>query len=1376
MPYDTASDAEFVFRIEARNRERLHNDFLREFAGQQPDWGPLGYVTFKRTYARRLTSTQRTCREQFGVRHGATSTEEFWEALRRVTEGTFSVLRQQVRQSGQRWDEAEAQEKMRVMFRLMWEGKFLPPGRGLGMMGSEAVEKKGGACLFNCGMVGTANIDLEFAAPFVMLMDYSMLGVGMGFDTQGAGKIRIQTPVYEDVAHVIPDSREGWCGALERLLNAFVGKGSIPSWDFSQIRPEGAPIHTFGGTASGEGPLKELLYGVELILADVQGKVITSTVIVDIQNMIGRCVVAGNVRRSAEIALGSPDDEAFLALKDPSALIALDTEQRAIARDNAEWTTLEKQITEARASIQGRSALDPEVLPVERDIRAYVKAQKELLKTLPAWQQLENRVQAHPLRKYRWASNNTVMCGLDQDYTELAKQTVSNGEPGYAWPEVMRNYGRLSDPKNTLDAKAIGTNPCVPSGTRILTRDGYREIQTLVGQKVDVWNGEVWSAVEPKVTGRDQPLVRVKLSNGAELTCTSAHKWVLESREAPGREWRLPACDLRAGMALRHFDLPVVSTDFSFLNHVLSTRGRVEGEDVIVGKSDERPWYYPCHEHLVSLSAYGIQGRVVGDVLVIPGSYLHRLVREHGFKPAIPLPPASAVMPCAKVTVESVTEVGVADVVYCFTDPLAHRGTFEGIVTANCGEQTLWDAELCNLVETFPTRHNSLDEYKLTLKYAYLFAKVVTCIPTHNPTTNAVIARNRRIGLSMAGIWEMYENLGLRQCTRWWGESYAYIKELDEDYSGWMGIGRSIKVTSVKPGGCRPWYALTTTDQGILTLEEMLRDHPEDMQWAEIKTGANAVQGAGQKSRLAKTYVNGKAQVLRVTLSYGLEIESTPNHQWFVTSREDRTRKDRYPVVNEWRRTDELQEGDILEVVLSTYQKETHAALHRVNSVAIKMRNDATRIAQPSEMNPDLAWLLGYLWGDGAQSPAQFRLRFSDASTVNLDKVSRVLREQFGVETESRQRTAPERTDHVVEVGSKMLWHWLIRNGVWKYFGDKIDVIPEVVRTSSREDILAFLAGLLDSDGCASLSASGGKAIWTTADRAFASHVQHVGWAVGLGLGRSLQMLGASFQGEREMYHLTLGTKVDPSAFARLRQHSTKLTRLENDPRFTGWNWDKEDVKSLIVGKVKKIEALGEMDTYDVEVENTHWFYAGAVKSHNTIPLLLGIEGGMKMPISRHYMRTIRIEAASPLARAIADAGYRVEPDLTTPRTVVAYFPCKEEKAKRVARDVTLWEQCALFTALQARWSDNQVSATLTFKPDEADDIEKVLNVYTGKWKSVSFLPLWDHQYPQAPYIPCTEAEYLAAKAAVKPLVLEEDVHDSEDKFCSGGLCELPVT
>lgn len=1080
MPYDALSADAFVFRIEARNRERLKSEFVREFIKKQPEWGPLGYVTFKRTYARRLTEDQVRFRELHGVKTSATSTEEFWEAIRRVVEGTFSVLRQRVRDSGQRWIEDEAQEKMQAMFTLMWDGKFLPPGRGLGMMGTDAVEKKGSACLNNCGVTGTGNIDMEFSTPFVTLMDYSMLGVGMGFDTAGAGKVRIQAPAYVNEPHVIPDSREGWCNALGRLLEAFVGNGSIPVWDFSQIRPEGSPIHTFGGTASGPEPLRELLYGVEVILSDCMNMLITSTAIVDIQNLIGRCVVAGNVRRSAEIALGLPEDTAFLALKDPSALIALDALQRRVAHDHPEWVALEKQVTEAQAGIQGRSALDAEVVEIERTIRAHKKAQKALLQTIPAWQKLEAQVQAHPLRKYRWASNNTVMCGLEQNYKELAAQTVANGEPGYAWPDVFRNYGRLSDLPNKSDAKAIGMNPCVPAGTRILTRDGYREIQTLVGQTVDVWNGERWSPVEPKITGYDQPMVRVSLSDGTKLVCTEYHTWVLAPKNGKNFESRVTAIDLVAGDSLAKFDMPIVESGKewpeAYTHGFYCGDGFVDNEramkcawlygekqqlaaylnvieDVYEDTARNRTWvrfqndtvdkFVVRHDLSVSarlawlagyldadgtvlqnpnsvclqavsinlafledvrlmLTTLGVQAKITDERpegvrampdgrggmkdylcqrtwrLLINASDTHRLVtlglKTHRLDLPLKKPQRDA---RRFVTVESVEKVGCADVVYCFTDRLDQRGTFEGVVTANCGEITLMDGELCCLSETFPTKHKTLEEYKLTLKYAYLYAKVVSCIPTHNPTTNAAISRNHRIGISMAGIWDMYETLGMRECVRWWKTSYDFIRALDEEYSGWMGVGRSIKLTTVKPGG--------------------------------------------------------------------------------------------------------------------------------------------------------------------------------------------------------------------------------------------------------------------------------------------------------------------------------------------------------------------------------------------------------------TVPLLLGIEGGMKMPISRHYMRTIRVEENSPLARALINAGYRVEPDLTTPRTVVVYFPCKEEKAKRVSRDVTLWEQCALFTALQVHWSDNQVSATLTFKPEEAGDIEKVLDVYTGQWKSVSFLPLWDHQYPQAPYIPCTEAEYLSAKAAISPLVLEEDVHDSEDKFCAGGLCELPV-
>jgi len=118
-----------------------------------------------------------------------------------------------------------------------------------------------------------------------------------------------------------------------------------------------------------------------------------------------------------------------------------------------------------------------------------------------------------------------------------------------------------------------------------------------------------------------------------------------------------------------------------------------------------------------------------------------------------------------------------------------------------CGEQSLESFELCNLVETFPSRHDSLEEYQRTLKYAYMYAKTVTLIATHDPRTNAVMFRNRRIGLSQSGIVEQVNKVGFREHIRWCDEGYATIKNWDIVYSDWLCIPRSRKVTTVKPSG-----------------------------------------------------------------------------------------------------------------------------------------------------------------------------------------------------------------------------------------------------------------------------------------------------------------------------------------------------------------------------------------------------------------------------------------------------------------------------------------------------------------------------------------------------------------------------------------------
>jgi adenosylcobalamin-dependent ribonucleoside-triphosphate reductase len=119
-----------------------------------------------------------------------------------------------------------------------------------------------------------------------------------------------------------------------------------------------------------------------------------------------------------------------------------------------------------------------------------------------------------------------------------------------------------------------------------------------------------------------------------------------------------------------------------------------------------------------------------------------------------------------------------------------------------CAEQSLEDSELCCLVESFPNLHQDDEDYKRTLKFAFLYAKTVTLLPTHSARTNAVMLRNRRIGLSQSGIVQAFAQFGRREVlNKFCDEGYNVIKQWDKVYSKWLCIPQSIKITSVKPSG-----------------------------------------------------------------------------------------------------------------------------------------------------------------------------------------------------------------------------------------------------------------------------------------------------------------------------------------------------------------------------------------------------------------------------------------------------------------------------------------------------------------------------------------------------------------------------------------------
>jgi adenosylcobalamin-dependent ribonucleoside-triphosphate reductase len=375
----------------------------------------------------------------------------------------------------------------------------------------------------NCAFRSTKDLATKGGYIFQWIMDALMLGVGVGFDTLGAGTLTVKQPgtvplpsnyfevvgiSYKDVStfldtwsYLVEDSREGWVKTLRLCLDSFYFGYPMPHFDFSQIRKAGEPIKGFGGISSGPEPLIKLIESIQELYTFRLNQPVSSVDIVDTENLIGRCVVSGNVRRSAALALGARDDFEYLTMKN-------DQEK---------------------------------------------------------------------LMSHRWGSNNSYVAEVGMDYTWHANQVVTNGEPGTIWLNNARHYGRMKDPERLDDLQVMGFNPC--------------------------------------------------------------------------------------------------------------------------------------------------------------------------------------------------------------------------------SEQQLEDAELCCLTETFPAKHETYDDYLQTLKIAYLYAKTVTLARTHWKETNAVMQKNRRIGLSQSGVVQAMNKFGTREILNWCDKGYSYIKRLDEKYSDWLCIPRSKRTTSIKPSG-----------------------------------------------------------------------------------------------------------------------------------------------------------------------------------------------------------------------------------------------------------------------------------------------------------------------------------------------------------------------------------------------------------------------------------------------------------------------------------------------------------------------------------------------------------------------------------------------
>ena len=219
-------------------------------------------------------------------------------------------------QLGCNFNEVDQEELRNIMLDL----KGTVAGRFLWQLGTKTVDKLGLPSLQNCSFVV---ID-EPIRPFTWAFEMLMLGSGVGFNIQREhvyqlpkvkAKVTVEREDVNDADFIVPDSREGWVELLDRVLRASFETGEGFTFATHLIRPKGAKIEGFGGTASGSEDLVWGMIEINKILNAKAGRRLSSVDCLDIMNIIGKIVVAGNVRRSAQIALGDHDDIEYLRAK-----------------------------------------------------------------------------------------------------------------------------------------------------------------------------------------------------------------------------------------------------------------------------------------------------------------------------------------------------------------------------------------------------------------------------------------------------------------------------------------------------------------------------------------------------------------------------------------------------------------------------------------------------------------------------------------------------------------------------------------------------------------------------------------------------------------------------------------------------------------------------------------------------------------------------------------------------------------------------------------------------------------------------------------------------------------------------------------------------
>lgn len=840
---------------------RLLPDFIEKYKDVEPPFGfrdaggnSLGELTFLRTYSNLNDD----------------GTKERWlDTCVRVTNGTYSIQKSHAKANKLEWNDQKGQSSAKEFFDRMFNLKWTPPGRGLEKMGSKQVMDGNSASLQNCAVISTGDIDRhDPGAVFQWAMLALMYGVGVGADMLGAKKnIEIRERVGDVETFVVPDSREGWAESLRLLINSYLRHNAPVSFDYSLIRPKGAPLKAFGGLASGPEPLVMLHDRLEVIFEKRIGKTLDSETIVDIFNMIGACVIAGSTRRSAEIMLGDYGDTAFLDLKNSSVY----PERNSYDPENPGWAWASNNSINVPVGADYEQYLDLIVNNGEPGF-VWLDVAKSRGRMMDAPDDKDRRVVGFnpslvpgtrvyttdgvfPIEELE--GKRFFVKNLNGELSEATCWKSGEGEdvidvhfvggwkhtatPKHEWPVLVDGVWvkkKTSELKKGDVLKAPASNGVYPLGTRGTYDEGFvigwnlgdgwqtdrsngLQIGFMVSEKdresgIDEKLNKFFAGVgsNSSFNGKDE----VNVNSPGLRTMFVEHGVKHKSKGLPSSVWSPEYSDeFRAGIIdglfssdanvdVKEKRITFVQKSKPLVDDVMDLLGLFGIKTSVVKTSISGRQAFPGHPAYIEQDKVFEQYRVRVSGIETLRKYskifsFSRKDKQSALADLSMLERTKGADRSEEHRVEAIVYAGKSDVWDISVFDTTHAFHLARVVTGNCSEQPLESQEMCTLVTVHLQNAESKEDFLRTLKFAFLYAKTVTLVPTPWTKTNSVMQRNRRIGLSLTGITDVIDERGLPEILEWMDAGYQEVRRLDKIYSEWLCVRESNRVTTIKPEG-----------------------------------------------------------------------------------------------------------------------------------------------------------------------------------------------------------------------------------------------------------------------------------------------------------------------------------------------------------------------------------------------------------------------------------------------------------------------------------------------------------------------------------------------------------------------------------------------